>query len=450
MTGYAPHTASDIQEMMGFLGISRIEELFKDIPPDVRITDLPGIPNGSSEPEVLDELTRLSSKNIPAGGIPHFLGAGAYNHFVPSAVSSLVSRSEFSTAYTPYQPEVSQGNLQAIYEYQSMICALTKLPVSNASLYDGATAIVEAAAISVRTTWNKKILISRAVSPLSRQVLQSYAAGAGWDVEEIPFDAERGSTKLDVLAEKLRQNPASFIFQQPNFFGVLESAKEIGELLTKVPSLLISSICPISLGLLAPPGDYGADIAVGNGQPLGNHLNFGGPTFGFFACKKEYIRQVPGRMAGRTKDVDGKDGFVLTLQTREQHIRREKATSNICTNEALNALAGSIYLSLMGPKGLRQVALLTLERSLELRKQMKTISGVLPLFSGPCFREFAVTVPVSPSTINQKLLREKIMGGFDLSTYYPEFANGWLLAATELTRESDIQALVSALPKILK
>jgi len=364
------------------------------------------LPEPLSEPELLAELLAQSQKNSAPG---QFLGAGIYNHFIPSAVKHIISRSEFYTAYTPYQAEASQGTLQVIYEYQSLICALTGMGVANASMYDGATALVEAALLACRVTGRSEVLISSAVHPEYRKVLKTYAAGADLKVIEIPYDIKTG---LTLIPRSLDPLTSCLILQQPNFFGCIEEVQGLADKTRKEGGLFIVSVDPISLGILKPPGEYGADIVTGEGQSLGSPQNFGGPGLGIFAVKSDLLRQIPGRLAGKTIDVEGKAGYTLTLQTREQHIRRERATSNICSNEALCALAACAYLSLMGKAGLKKVAGLCLQKANYLKKRLGSP------FSAPTFKEFV----------------SKSKGGLPLGQFYPELKDFSLVCATELTK----------------
>jgi len=378
---------------------------FLDIPEKVRLKKSLDLPPALPEPELLAKIEELSRKNSPSR---KNLGAGCYDHFIPSAVKHIVGRSEFYTAYTPYQAEASQGTLQGIYEYQSLICALTGMDTANASMYDGATAMVEAAFLACRATGRKKIAVSSAVHPEYRKVLKTYSDGADHQLIEVPYDPKTGLTKTDPLELK---DSACFIISQPNFFGCIENVASLADQAHKDGALFIVSVDPISLGLLKPPGEYGADVVVGEGQSLGNPQNFGGPGLGLFAVKNAFLRQMPGRIVGKTLDVDGKVGYTLTLQAREQHIRRERAFSNICSNEALCALAACAYLSLMGKNGLRKVAELCLERSNKLKKKLGS------LFSAPTFKEFV----------------SKGDKGLDLSGFYPELNGFSLVCVTELS-----------------
>ena len=400
--------------MLGSMNKASVSELFSDIPENVALKEPLSLPSPLSEPELLKELASAAAKNTSSS---NFLGAGSYNHFIPSVVKHLVGRSEFYTAYTPYQSEASQGILQAIYEYQTMLCELTGMDAANASMYEGATAIVEAAFLACRVTGRKEIVVSSAVHPDYRKVLRTYAKGADLTVTELAF---RPDGQSEHEACNLR-HAACFILQQPNFFGCIEEVAGLADKIHSAGGLLIVCADPISLGILKAPGDYGADIVVGEGQSLGNPQSFGGPGLGLFALKKDFVRQIPGRVVGQTLDAEGKRAYCLTLQTREQHIRRERATSNICSNEALAALAATIYLSVMGKNGLRKVAELCLQKANYLKKQL----GEKVVFSSPSFKEFVV-----------KTNRPE---GLDLAKFYPELKGCRLVCVTELTTRDALE-----------
>ncbi|OGC21022.1 glycine dehydrogenase (aminomethyl-transferring) [candidate division WOR-1 bacterium RIFOXYB2_FULL_37_13] len=380
-----------------------MKNLFKDIPESVLLKELLALPSPLSELELLQALDEISRKNKPN---LNFFGGGVYPHFIPSAVKQLISRGEFYTAYTPYQAEASQGTLQAIFEYQTMICRLTGMEVTNASMYDGATAMTEGAFMACRITKKKEIVVSKAVNPMYREVLKTYAKGADLLIREIEFDLKTGQTPVPDLGE----NSACYIIQQPNFFGCLEEVSKLSDKVHSNGSIFITVADPISLGILKAPGDYGADIVAGEGQSLGLPQNFGGPLLGILATKEKYLRQIPGRLVSKTVDLGGKPGYTLTLQAREQHIRRERAASNICSNEALCALAACIYLLLLGKKGLKQVAELCLQKSNYLKKSLGSI------FTAPTFKEFVADVK---------------NGGIELGQFYPQLKGKRLLAVTE-------------------
>ncbi len=447
MFRYIPNTREDQAKMLSVIGVDSIEQLFSDIPDDVKLKRDLELPDSLSEPELVSHMKQAASKNIHAGTHTCFLGAGAYDHFIPSVVGHMISRSEFYTSYTPYQPEISQGMLQAIFEYQTMICRLTGMDVSNASMYDGATALAEAALMAVRSTGREKVLVSRGVHPQYREVLNTYAAYAGIEVAEVGMsdgvtdmnelerqlsDADNTATDNAVVVNAAADNAAVVIVQSPNFFGAVEDIKTAAGLAHKHGALCAACVDPISLAILQPPGECGADIAAGDGQPLGNPLDFGGPHFGFLAAKKELVRKMPGRIVGQTTDHDGRRGFVLTLQAREQHIRREKAVSNICSNQALNALAATVYLSVMGKQGLKEAAELCLKKSHYAYSKLLETGRFEKVHGAPFFKEFVIRAVGEPvSDINKRLLDNGIMGGLKLERYYPEMRNCWLVAVTE-------------------
>lgn len=425
---YVPTTHKDQQAMLKTTGKSSIDELFTDIPDKIKLKKDLDLPKQLSEPELLEELENLSKKNKEAS---KFLGGGIYHHFIPSVVKHIISRSEFYSAYTPYQAEASQGTLEVIFEYQTMICELTGMDAANASMYDGATALVEAAFLACRVTGRKEILVSSAVHPEYRKVLKTYAQGADLMIKEIPYDPKTGLTTHNSQPDsQLTTQTACFILQQPNFFGCIESVKGLADQIHSQGALFIVSVDPISLGILKPPGVYGADIVVGEGGALGNPQSFGGPGLGIFAVKKEFLRQMPGRIVGETTDSDGKCSFCLTLQTREQHIRRERATSNICSNEALCALAACVYLAAMGKIGLKKVAELCLQKANYLRTKIHPHPSPSLLFpTTPCFKEFVI--------------RTKKKVGLDLERFYPELKDCRLICVTELIKKEDLDQLIS-------
>lgn len=394
-------------------------DLFREIPAKVRLNNPPPLPSALSEPELLAEFSALAGKNRPAD---IFLGAGSYGHFVPSALRQLLNRGEFYTAYTPYQAEASQGTLQAIYEFQSLICELTKMDVANASMYDGATALAEAALMACRLTGRKEVVVSNAVNPLYRQVLSTYCQAAEIAVVVLPFAPDSGLTTYN-----LPLNTSScLILQQPNFFGHLEKVSGLANRVHAAGALFVVSVDPLSLALLKGPGEYGADLVVGEGQGLGLPRGFGGPGLGFFAAKREFLRQLPGRVVGRTIDVDGRSGFTLTMATREQHIRREKATSNICSNQALCALAATIYLALAGKQGLRRVAEDCLQKTSWLKKNLP--AQVLSFGATPSFKELVIKTPLP--------------FGLALDKYFPQLAGSRLICLTELVGKKELSDLV--------
>ena len=443
---YLPNTDSDRLEMLETIGVKSVEALFADIPAAHRFPTL-DLPKPASEMEVLAELKALAAKNRTAGDHAVFLGAGAYNHFVPSVIPHLTSRGEFLTAYTPYQPEVSQGTLQAIFEYQSLTAELTGMDVVNASHYDGATACAEAAimAVNVANGKRRKILVSPSLHPQYRETLRTYLPG---DQVTVTGDEDWTAT-LDQLKAQLDRDTACLVVQNPTFFGGLLDVNGLAEAVHAAGALLVVVANPvISLGLLTPPGEYGADIVVAEGQPLGSALNFGGPYLGIFAAREGLMRKMPGRLIGRTVDVDGKAGFVLTLSTREQHIRREKATSNICSNESLVALTAAMYLSYMGKQGLRAVAEQCYHKAHFAAAQIAQLKGFKVLTTGQFFNEFVVECPRPVAEVNQMLLQDGIIGGYDLQRDYPQAQNQMLLCVTEMNTREQIDRLVSGLKKI--
>jgi glycine dehydrogenase subunit 1 len=451
---YVPHTDSDRAAMLAEIGVEAIGDLFLDVPESVRYPELK-LPEPLSELEILAELRAMSEENADLDHHACFLGAGAYNHFVPSVVGHVIGRSEFYTAYTPYQPEISQGTLQAIFEYQSMVCALTGMDVANASHYDGATSLAEAALMAVNASRGKrrKIIVSPTVHPEYRATLRTYTPGPDLTVKTLNFKPETLNFEVGSLKFEL-DDAACLIIQNPDFFGQLLSADSenglsgLADAVHKVGALLVVVVDPISLGLFTPPGEYGADIVVGEGQPLGNPLNFGGPYLGILACREKYMRKMPGRLVGETVDTEGRRGFVLTLSAREQHIRRERATSNICTNQALCALAAGAYLASMGKSGLRKVAEFCYHKAHYAARQIAAIPGFDLVGDKPFFKEFVVRCPKPPGEINEALLERGIIGGYDLECDYPHLGNSMLLCVTEMNTREEIDRLVEALEEV--
>lgn len=438
---YLPHTDDERAAMLGTLGLNTVEDLFIDIPDQVRFDRELELPAPLAEPELYDHMYALAAKNANLNDYATFLGAGVYDHYVPSAVRQILARNEFYTAYTPYQPETSQGILQAMFEYQDMICELTGMDVANASLYDGATAVAEAALVAVNSTRNTEIVVADTVNPAYRTVLSTYVTPQGFTVKELP-NAD-GVLDPGTVVDNLGPETACLIVQTPNFFGILEDITALAKKLADHKAVLIVVADPIGLGLLEPPVQ--ADIVVGDGQSLGNAPSFGGPLLGFLAAKQKLVRRLPGRIVGQTTDKEGNRGFVLTLQTREQHIRREKATSNICSNQALNALAAAVYMTLMGPQGLRQVAELSLKKAHYAADRIAAVPGFSLAFDRPFFKEFVIKANRPISEINQALLGRNIIGGLDLSCYYPELKDHMLLCVTERRTRAEIDTLVSVL-----
>ncbi|MBI5042928.1 MAG: aminomethyl-transferring glycine dehydrogenase subunit GcvPA [Nitrospirae bacterium] len=452
---YVPNTEKDKREMLSAIGVDNIEKLLTDIPEEIRLKKELNLPSPLSEIELKKEMLSLSEKNADLLHYTSFLGAGAYDHYIPSVVEHMVSRSEFYTAYTPYQAEASQGMLQSIYEFQSMICELTGMEAANASMYDGASATAEAAMMAVRITKRKEILVSRALHPNYRMVLKTYLQGIGIPIKEITFlpvgqTGKDGITDADALSSFISDNTAAVIIQQPNFFGCIEDLSAISAIAKKFGALFIVSVDPISMGILKSPGELGADIVVGEGQALGNSLSFGGPYLGFFAARKEHVRQMPGRLVGATVDGQGKRGYCLTLQTREQHIKRERATSNICTNQALCALAATVYLSVIGKEGLRKVAELCLQKAHYAKREISKIKGFSSTFGASFFKEFVIKTPVSAEKIFKGLLKEKIIGGLELGNYYPELKEHLLICVTEKRTREEIERLINRMTEMAK
>lgn len=442
---YLPQSDSEVSEMLGELGLKNIDELFSSIPKNIRASAGDFSEKGLSESEVLKNFCKRASKNSSLQSVPSFLGAGAYNHYVPLVVDSILLRSEFYTAYTPYQPELSQGTLQAIYEFQTMMAGLTGMDAANASLYDGASATAEAVLMAQRVKKGSKVLVAKSLNPLYHETLKTYTKYLDFEIVQIGFDA-KGRVDLSDLKAKLDDKVSSVVIARPNFFGAVEDIKSVAESLPKEDRPLLVSIVSeaLSLAVLENPRKLGADIVAGEARSFGNPIGYGGPALGFLGAKKEYMRQMPGRIAGETKDKDGRRGFVLTLTTREQHIRREKATSNICTNEGLCMLAAAVYLSLMGRKGLKKLAEENLAKGEYLKKKMKE-AGVRPYFDSPTFNEVLFKIPLSASEIEERLSPLNVEGGLHLEKFYGGFKDGYLLAVTELTGKDDIDKLVKAI-----
>lgn len=440
MTRYIGNTNSDREQMLKEAGYESIDSLFKAIPESVRLKTNLNLPPAQSEIELVKNIKKLSNKNLNLDDYTCFLGAGAYDHYIPAAIDQLISRQEFYTAYTPYQPEISQGTLQVIFEYQTMISELTGLPVVNASMYDGATAMTEAAIMACDSTKRTEIIIAATVHPEYKQVLNTYAQFRDISVVELGYND--GQANLVELKNKLNKNTAAVIIQSPNFFGIIEDIAAMKDIIHDNKSLLVVCADPISLALLKSPGELGADIAVGDGQALGNSLSFGGPYLGFMAVTEKLMRKMPGRIVGETVDKEGNRGFVLTLQTREQHIRREKATSNICSNQALNALTATIYLTLMGKEGLKEVSSLCLNKSHYAYEELIKTGKFTPVFTKPFFKEFIVKSNQSINELNSKLLESNIIGGYDAGRSYSELKDCWLVAVTEKRTKEEIDNLV--------
>lgn len=445
---YVSNTDTDRLEMLQTIGVSSIADLLSSIPESVQRHRPLDLPPALDEIALVRHLQSLALRNTDLESNLCFLGAGIYDHFRPAVINALISRGEFATSYTPYQPELSQGMLQAVYEYQSLICALTGMDISNASMYDAATGLAEAALMACDHSDRKEVLVLATVNPHYRQVIATYLHATGYTLVEAPLNHEGDS--VETLRPLFSTSTACVIFQQPNFFGSLEDVNAVVELAHRNGALAISAVDPISLGLLKPPGEYDVDIVVGEGQSLGNPMGFGGPLLGFFACKKQFIRKFPGRIVGATVDQQGRRGYTMTLRTREQDIRREKAASNICTNEALLALAATVYLCEMGKTGLRHVADLCLQKAHYAREMLSKIPGVsIYADNRPFFKEFVMQLPKAPAEVNKYLLRHHIVGGLPLGKYYPELENHILLCVTETKTKQDIDHLVSSMTSAL-
>lgn len=442
---YLPDTNQDQKEMFSLLNISSVDELFEDLPTEIRLEKELNIQPATSESLLMKKMQNLALQNRNANQYPNFLGAGTYDHYIPSVVNHITSRSEFYTAYTPYQPEISQGELQAIFEFQTMVCELTGMEVANSSMYDGFTSLAEAASLAVTSTRRSQILVSKAVHPESRAILDTVAYGQEYMVKEVDLTVD--CTNLEKLNEYANEDTAAIIVQYPNFFGSIEDLAEIKKVAEINGAALIVSANPLALGLLQTPGKLGADIVVGDMQPLGIPMSFGGPHCGYFAVNKKLMRKVPGRIVGQTTDEQGKRGFVLTLQAREQHIRRDKASSNICSNQALNALASSICMTALGKQGICHMARLNFEKAGYMVKRLKK-KGMIIINQAPFFNEFVVELPIPAKEVNAKLLEAGIIGGFDLGHDYG-LEHQMLIAVTEQRTKEDIDQFVEVLEGIL-
>jgi glycine dehydrogenase subunit 1 len=448
---FIPHTRDDIQAMLSTIGVNEIEQLFDEIPADLRSGTLDSIPEAMSEMEI----TRLMTERANMDGMPlNFIGAGAYEHHIPAAVWQLATRGEYYTAYTPYQAEASQGTLQLIYEYQSMMTGLTGMDVSNASLYDGASALAEAVLMSIRInrkSRSRRILVPKSVNPVYRKVIKALCGTQDIHFEELDFDRNSGQTPLSTLEKWAGQDVTALVIPQPNFFGVLEEVDEFTQWANENGAVSIALVNPLLSTVLKPPGDWGeegADIAVGDGQPLGVPLSSGGPYYGFMCCKQKHVRQMPGRIVGKTVDADNKEGFVLTLQAREQHIRRSRATSNICTNQGLVVTASTIHMTLMGAEGLERVAAQCYQNTSTLVNLLAQRS-ITPVFNSVFFHEVVIGIDKPAKQVLAKMADEGVIGGYDVSQDYPELENAILLCATETKTDADMQRYVDVLIKSL-
>jgi glycine dehydrogenase subunit 1 len=442
---YTSATDNDRREMLEEIGAGSIDELFEDIPEGMRLGRPLALPDGMPETEVYDRLAELAERNVHAEAETSFLGAGMYDHYVPAIVDAITSRSEFLTPYTPYQPEISQGGLQAMFEFQTAMSELTGLPVSNAALYEGPSAVASAAYLAIGATGRKQLVASRGLHPHSRESLVTYGAGYGSALTETPLDG--GITDAAALAEAIDEETAAVFLQQPNFLGAVEDIEALGAKAKEVGALVVVACDPVALSVLKPPGECGADLAVGEGQPLGNRLDYGGPSFGFFCSSEEHIRRMPGRIAGETTDVDGRRGFVLTLQTREQHIRREKATHNICTAQALNALAGIVHLAWLGKRGFVELGELLVRRTAYARETLAAVDGVELLHEAPVVREFALRLDAPVAEVLDRCAAEGIGAGYALGHDYPEHEDGLLVALTERRDRADIDRFAEVLAR---
>jgi glycine dehydrogenase subunit 1 len=442
---YIPNTDADCRQMLDAIGVRSVADLFADIPAAVRLKRPLRIPPALSEADLAKFMDSLAAKNADVNRYSSFLGAGCYNHFSPAIIGHLISRGEFLTAYTPYQPEISQGTLQAMYEYQTLICQLTGMEVGNASMYEGASATAEAILMAHRVTGRNEVVVARSVHPEYRQVTHTYAQQINLSFTEVPF-TPIGTADLKKAKGLLSDKTACLVVQNPNFFGVVEDLTEMAAAAHAVGALLVVAVPePVSLGILKPPGECGADIVAGEGQALGVPMSYGGPYLGFFATQEKYIRQMPGRLVGATEDREGRTGYVLTLATREQHIRREKATSNICTSEALIALIATIYMQTLGKNGLREVALQNLRKASYAKEKLARAKGCGLRFSGPTFNEFVVQVKKRPADILKGLLGKQIIGGLELGRFYPELKDSLLMCVTEQNSREEIDALAKAM-----
>jgi glycine dehydrogenase subunit 1 len=429
--------------MLAAIGVGSVDDLFDQVPGPLRLDRPLSLPDGEGEGEVYERLAALAARNADAEEETCFIGAGMYDHYVPAIVDAITQRSEFLTPYTPYQPEISQGGLQAMFEFQTAMSELTGLPVSSAGLYEGPSSVASAGYLAIRATGRRRFVASRGVHPHSRETLATYSLGFGAEVVEVGLDG--GLTDAAALAAAIDDETAAVFLQSPNFLGAIEDVEALGAAAKQSGALLVVATDPMTLGVLRPPGDSGADIALGEGQPLGNRLDFGGPSFGFFCGTEDLIRRMPGRIAGETDDVDGRRGFVLALQTREQHIRREKATHNICTAQALNALAAMVHLAWLGREGYRELGELLVRRTAYARERLAAVEGVELLHAAPVAREFAVRLDAPVDRVLAKVAERGIAAGYPLGRDYPEFENGLLVAITERRTRTQIDDLADAI-----
>jgi len=442
---YIPNTNADRRQMLEAMGVGAVEDLFADVPEALRLKRPLKLPPALAETDVVKRLRALAAANADTERYNSFLGAGCYDHFSPAIIGHLVLRGEFLTAYTPYQPEISQGTLQALFEYQTLVCQLTGMDVSNASMYEGASATAEAILMAHRITGRSEVVVARAVHPEYRQVAHTYGAQVNLVFREAAF-TEAGVTDLAAVQQACGPQTACLVVQYPNFFGGVEDLAPLAEAAHAAGALCLVVVAePIALGLLKAPGECGADFVAGEGQGLGTGLNYGGPALGFLATREQFVRHLPGRLVGQTVDREGRPGYVLTLATREQHIRREKATSNICTAESLIALMATIYLVSMGPQGLRELALQNLRKAAYAKEKLAKVPGCAARFRGPTFNEFVLQTTKKPATLLAQLRRKQILGGVDVGRWYPELSDGLLVCVTEQKTRADIDALLAAL-----
>lgn len=445
---YLSLSDQDKKEMLARMGVASVDDLFCCIPEEVRLKRPLDLPAAQSEIELVRTIEAIGRKNAGTG-LLSFLGGGAYEHFIPTVVDYLSSRGEFVSPYTPYQPEVSQGSLQVIFEFQTLICQLTGLDIANASLYEGGTAVAEAVLIAQRVTGRNKVVLARSLHPQFREVVRTYIKNLGVEAVEVPFGPD-GRIDGAALTKVLDDKTAAVVYQSPNFFGVVEDVKALSDAAHAVKAMSVDIVAEaVSLGLLEAPGALGADIVTGEAQSLGIPLSFGGPYLGFMACKKEFLRQMPGRVAGQTSDKDGQRGFVLTLATREQHIRRERATSNICTNQALCALRATIFMATLGKQGLREMAWQNVQKAAYAADRLTAVRGVKKVFTGPVFNEFAVALPKPWPVVDAALKAKGLIGGYGLGPAYPELENAALVCVTEMRTKDQIDRLAQALEEVL-
>ncbi|MGY4690263.1 aminomethyl-transferring glycine dehydrogenase subunit GcvPA [Salibacterium sp. K-3] len=437
-------TEEDKKEMLQTIGVEKTDDLFQDIPENVRTGEELKLPEPLAEPHLLKRFRQLSGKNADTATYPCFLGAGVYDHYIPSVVDHVIRRSEFYTAYTPYQPEISQGELQAVFEFQTMVASLTGMDIANSSMYDGHTALAEAALMAVSHSRMKrqKIIVSESIHPESLAVVETYASGPDLDVVRIPL--KNGVTDMEALEREMDSGTAAVAVQYPNFFGTVEKLKDIEKAVHRENALFIVSSNPLALGILTPPGDFGADVVTGDMQPLGIPMQYGGPHCGFFAVKRPLMRKMPGRLVGETVDKEGKRGFVLTLQTREQHIRRDKATSNICSNQALNALASSVAMAALGKNGIREMALQNIQKAGAMKEKLKE-AGIPLVDEGPVFNEFVIDLGRDVSFVNQQLFEKGVIGGLDLAEVDDNRTGQMLVCVTEMRTKDEMTGFVEAL-----